>query len=128
MRDGGAVEVATEETVSEWFGRMFDWREKRGKRAESVDDSRGRIRKWVTENTSTPLGTTPMKRVTRGMLESFVAYLDEQVDDGVIAPKTATNIFGEAERGLRGRDLVQGEDATRARSEPVRRRRRPGGR
>jgi hypothetical protein len=71
LRDRGAVEVATEETVTEWFGRYFAWREARDER-ESIDDSRGRIRKWVERNDKRPVGTTPMKRVTRALLEDFV--------------------------------------------------------
>lgn len=33
-RNGAAVDMATSETVSEWFGRYYDWREKRGRKAE----------------------------------------------------------------------------------------------
>ena len=61
----------------------------------------GCIRKWVERNDKSPLGTTPMKRVTRALLEDFVAFLDEQVEEEIIAPKTAGNIWGELSARVR---------------------------
>ncbi len=91
MRDGAAVDAATSETVNEWFERYYRWREKRGKGAESVGDSRGRFKKWI----SPKLGSRAMTSVTRDVLEEFVAYLDGEVGAESIAWKSALNIWGE---------------------------------
>jgi integrase len=96
MRNGAAVDAATQETVSEWYARYYRWREGRVSGAESVEDSRGRFRKWIEPK----LGTLAMVKVTRDNLEAFAEYLDEQAADEVIAPKTALNIFGELTVGF----------------------------
>jgi hypothetical protein len=91
MREGAAVETVTEETVNEWFDRYYAWRKGRPRGAESVDDSKGRFKKWISRR----IGTLPMVSVTREVLEDLVAFLDEQANDEIIAPKTAQNIWGE---------------------------------
>ncbi|MCW5834515.1 MAG: hypothetical protein KIS78_19090, partial [Labilithrix sp.] len=95
-RDKGAVPADAAETVTEWYGRYYKWREGRGRGAESVSDSRGRFNKWIEPK----LGTLEMVRVTRDDLERFAEYLDEQAADEVIAPKTAVNIWGEITVGF----------------------------
>jgi integrase len=91
MRDGAAVETVTEETVNEWFDRYYAWRKGRPRGAESVADSKGRFKKWISPR----IGTLPMVRVTRDVLEDLVSFLDDQAGDEIIAPKTAQNIWGE---------------------------------
>lgn len=79
-------------TVSKWFPEYYDWRG-----GETVDDARGRFRKWIEPR----IGTVLMSKVTRDMLEQRVsAYLDEQVDAGTIGWKTALNIWGEVTAGF----------------------------
>ena len=87
---------SAEETVVEWFGRYYAWREQRGRGAESIGDSRGRFKKWI----SPQIGGVAMRAVTRDMLEGVVGALDDAVDEETIAPKTALNIWGEVTAGF----------------------------
>lgn len=82
--------------VSRWYGDYYDWREKRPVGGETVSDSRGRFKKWIEPK----LGPLEMEAVTRDDLERFAEYLDEQVAEEVIAPKTALNIWGEITAGF----------------------------
>lgn len=95
-RREGRVPEGTAETVSEWYERYYEWRERRGRGAESVSDSRGRFRKWIEPQ----LGTLEMVRVTRDDLERFAELLDEHAAEETIAPKTAVNIWGEVTVGF----------------------------
>ena len=61
MRDGAAVETVTEETVNEWFDRYYAWRKGRPRGAESVADSKGRFKKWISPRRFTPRRFTPPK-------------------------------------------------------------------
>lgn len=97
---GQVVQLTTDptsETVSKWYERYFAWREGKARGAESISDSRGRFKKWVEPK----LGACSMRSVTRTQLEDLVAFLDEQVDEEVIAAKTAINIWGEVTAGFR---------------------------
>ncbi|MDB4945885.1 MAG: hypothetical protein JWP97_5419 [Labilithrix sp.] len=91
----GAVPESTAETVNEWFERYYKAREL-GRRGESVSDSRGRFRKWV----SPQIGTLPIVDVTRDKLEALVASLDKSVERGELAWKTAANAWGEVTAGF----------------------------
>lgn len=95
-RLGMVPDDTTQETVSEWFDRYYQWRAKRPRGAESVDDSSRNFRNWIEPK----LGTMPMVNVTTDDLDAFAEYLDEQVEAGIIAWKTAGNIFGEITVGF----------------------------
>lgn len=82
MRNGGAVDDATGETVSEWFDRYYEaaergavGRKNRGKPQASVDDRRARFRVWIEPE----IGTKPMAKVASADLRRVVRKLDEQV-------------------------------------------------
>ena len=76
------------ETFEAWAERWCQDREKRG--LTSVDDDRGRLRKWI----SPTLGPKPVATMGQADLEALVEILDEKVLDGELSWKTATNAWG----------------------------------
>ncbi len=86
-----APETPPAETFKAWATRWCDEREARG--LHTVDDDRGRLRKWVY-----PLvGTKPIAgadRIATVDLEALVERLDEQVREGELSWKTASNVWG----------------------------------
>jgi len=128
MRSGAHVDVATSDTVNEWFEKWLAARVAKGLRSTAND--RGRFHKWI----SPVIGTKPIVDVTRRDLEELVQKLDQAVVAKEIGWKTATNVWGVASKmfsdacrskvlSLRVRDDnpardVQGPDRGRERSGP----------
>lgn len=120
MRDAGAVDVDTRETVSDWFDRYYKaaelgsvGRKNRGKPQSSAGDRRARFTTWIEP----VIGTLPMASVTSADLRRVVQKLDEQVrirntfyaeQEGAehkgrkpgLSPKTAANVWGEITSGF----------------------------
>ena len=76
------------ETVEAWSTRWCDAREARG--LTSVDDDRGRLRKWVLPK----LGPRAITTITRTDLEALVEDLDSRVRAEELSWKTALNVWG----------------------------------
>ena len=76
------------ETFEAWAVRWCADREARG--LTSVDDDRGRLRKWVHP----ALGKHPVVAIAKSELEDLVEQLDRQVAEGELSWKTATNVWG----------------------------------
>lgn len=71
-----------------WCERWCEDRARRG--LKSVDDDRGRLRKWILP----VLGDMPVATFGQADLERLVEKLDEQVRDGALSWKTARNAWG----------------------------------
>lgn len=77
-----------EASVRAWCDRWCEDRETRG--LKSVDDDRGRLRKWILPK----IGDLPVATFRQADLERFVEKLDEQVRADDLAWKTARNVWG----------------------------------
>jgi integrase len=82
MRAGAAVDAATTETVSEWFGRYYLAAERgtvgtknRGKPQSAVAGRRSRFKTWIEP----AIGTKAMTAVTSADLRRLVQTLDEAI-------------------------------------------------
>lgn len=84
--------VAPGESVSEWCHAWCEDRERRG--LSSVDDDRGRLRKWILPRLSPPLGQRSMRTITSADLVLLVEDLDERVRADELSWKTAKNTWG----------------------------------
>src|ERR1700722_17235292 len=82
------------ETFEAWAERWCKAREARG--LTSVDDDRGRLRKWVL-----PLwGATPIAALTREDVEALVEDLDAHVRAQHLSWRTAQNVWGLVTKAL----------------------------
>ncbi|MFO0675295.1 MAG: site-specific integrase [Polyangiaceae bacterium] len=94
LKNGGAVEVASSETVNEWVERWVESRKAKG--LTSTRNDVGRYAKWIAPT----IGTMPIVDVTRADVEAIVRKLDEAVrastraGDGKFKWKTAVNTWG----------------------------------
>lgn len=98
-RSEGTREGAAKMTVADWYDGpdgYYTWRASRARGAEDVNGSRGIFRKWIAPR----FADFVMRDVTRETLEQFAEWLDEQVAEGVIAAKSAGNIWGEITVGF----------------------------
>lgn len=87
-RERGCVDAGSAETLNEYFKRWVKDRERR--ELVSASDDRGRYEKWIAD----VLGTLEVAYITPGQLEDLVAKLDEDVRSGLLAWKTAKNVWG----------------------------------
>lgn len=98
-RSEGTRADAAKMTVADWYDGpdgYYTWRASRTRGAEDVNGSRGIFRKWIAPR----FADFVMRDVTRETLEQFAEWLDEQVAEGVIAAKSAGNIWGEITVGF----------------------------
>lgn len=87
----------TGETVAEWFKRLHAAKEQKG--LSTVDDMRGRARKWILPD----IEHKAMTSVTREDIEAIVYRLDSAVaafqkhgpGKGRLSPSTAANVWGD---------------------------------
>jgi integrase len=80
--------MAATDPLASWAERWCAAREERG--LTSVDDDRGRLRKWVLPK----LGDKPIAEITRTDIEQLVEALDSSVRAGALSWKTAKNVWG----------------------------------
>jgi integrase len=83
----GGVSVLVRETVAEFTTRWLPYRRERG--ITSVDDDKGRLRKWVLPI----IGAFDVRRVGREDLEDLVCDLDARVRRGELSWKTAVHAW-----------------------------------
>ncbi len=76
-------------SLSAWSTPWCAAREAKGH--TSVDDDRGRLRKWIL---SRPIGAKTVAAVSKADLEIFVEDLDERVRRDELSWKTAQNVWG----------------------------------
>lgn len=93
-RPAAAPLAAEGETADRWFARRFAEQQARG--LTSVDDMRGRWRKWCSGR----LGRLAMTAITRDDIEGLVEDLDGCVRLGALSAKTANNAYGVVTAGF----------------------------
>jgi integrase len=102
-RATGAVDVLSQETCDEYFGR---WNDAREAFIVTTADERGRWKKWLSPH----VGTKPIASVTKRDLELLVSALDKDVRLGKLAWKTAIHAWGTCTKlfddAARGKDLT----------------------
>ncbi len=100
-REGTVREVVVEEapaktvdgpTLEDWATAWCEDRERRG--LTSVDDDRGRLRKWILPRLSPPLGKRPIRSIAKVDLQALVEDLDGRVLADELHWKTAKNCWG----------------------------------
>ncbi len=89
IRSGKSVPSVRGETVRDWFGRWFKWREKRG------DGDIAKLRSRFERYVATEIGALPMMSVRREHLKQIVVKLDELVANDTLAWKTAGNVWSQ---------------------------------
>ncbi len=94
-------------TLKEWTESWCADRERRG--LVSVDDDRGRLRKWVLPRLSPPLGERLVKSISKADLEALVEDIDERVLADELSWKTAKNAWGVVTKMFR--DAVKAKTA-----------------
>ena len=78
--------------LEDWTSAWCDDRERRG--LTSVDDDRGRLRKWVLPRLSPPLGERPFRAIQNSDIRALVEDLDARVIAEELHWKTAKNCWG----------------------------------
>lgn len=79
-------------TFKAWAEAWCADRERRG--LSSVEDDRGRLRKWILPRLGPPLGERAAAAISRTDLEALVEDLDGRVLAGELSWKTAKNVWG----------------------------------
>jgi integrase len=103
-------------TLKDWSDAWCDDRARRG--LSSVDDDRGRLRKWILPRFDPPLGSRPAQSLTNADLERLVEDIDERVRREELSWKTAKNVWGLVTKMCD--DMVRSKTATlRIRSDNI---------
>ena len=79
-------------TLEAWTTAWCVDRERRG--LSSVDDDRGRLRKWILPRLTPTLGSRLIAEIGKADLEALVEDLDARVRAGELSWKTAKNVWG----------------------------------
>lgn len=79
-------------TLEDWAAAWCEDREARG--LSSVEDDRGRLRRWIQPRLVPPLGSRPMAGISKTDLEQLVEDIDARVRAGELSWKTAKNVWG----------------------------------